>query len=244
MGSFWTVAMLSELPLGACGLCHWKKERITPVLSSMIPPEPALLARFWKPTTASPLVTKRWCAPLMLGEPAAATNLVLPATSNFCVGLGVPTPTLPPAASVMVESPSMPAPSNHFDRRLAVPVLAVLMFGCTPSLMFAPPFTFAPRADGVAEFRTVPSPKTMPPRALIVPATSSVVCGLSVPMPTRPSGVTRICSLSRPVSVSPVRSVSADARHARRARRSEEHTSELQSRQYLVCRLLLVKKTR
>src|SRR3712207_8256017 len=33
-------------------------------------------------------------------------------------------------------------------------------------------------------------------------------------------------------------------RHARRARnrRSEEHTSELQSRQYLVCRLLLEKK--
>src|SRR3712207_8354632 len=30
---------------------------------------------------------------------------------------------------------------------------------------------------------------------------------------------------------------------ARGARRSEEHTSELQSRQYLVCRLLLEKKT-
>src|SRR3712207_7530729 len=29
-----------------------------------------------------------------------------------------------------------------------------------------------------------------------------------------------------------------------RGRRSEEHTSELQSRQYLVCRLLLVKKNR
>src|SRR3712207_8924684 len=29
----------------------------------------------------------------------------------------------------------------------------------------------------------------------------------------------------------------------RRHRRSEEHTSELQSRQYLVCRLLLEKKT-
>src|SRR3712207_8558010 len=29
---------------------------------------------------------------------------------------------------------------------------------------------------------------------------------------------------------------------AERARRSEEHTSELQSRQYLVCRLLLEKK--
>src|SRR3712207_7578642 len=31
-------------------------------------------------------------------------------------------------------------------------------------------------------------------------------------------------------------------RPARPARRSEEHTSELQSRQYLVCRLLLEKK--
>src|SRR5258707_8823969 len=30
--------------------------------------------------------------------------------------------------------------------------------------------------------------------------------------------------------------------HARSRRRSEEHTSELQSRQYLVCRLLLEKK--
>src|SRR3712207_7970962 len=37
----------------------------------------------------------------------------------------------------------------------------------------------------------------------------------------------------------------ADADHSRHglaARRSEEHTSELQSRQYLVCRLLLEKK--
>src|SRR3712207_8637954 len=31
--------------------------------------------------------------------------------------------------------------------------------------------------------------------------------------------------------------------HAKRDARSEEHTSELQSRQYLVCRLLLEKKT-
>src|SRR3712207_7030198 len=31
-------------------------------------------------------------------------------------------------------------------------------------------------------------------------------------------------------------------RHDERRRRSEEHTSELQSRQYLVCRLLLEKK--
>src|SRR3712207_8344632 len=46
----------------------------------------------------------------------------------------------------------------------------------------------------------------------------------------------------------PVRSVLAGAgrrhraRACRRAPRSEEHTSELQSRQYLVCRLLLEKK--
>src|SRR3712207_7507537 len=33
------------------------------------------------------------------------------------------------------------------------------------------------------------------------------------------------------------------ARAGEAARRSEEHTSELQSRQYLVCRLLLEKKT-
>src|SRR3712207_7526454 len=33
-----------------------------------------------------------------------------------------------------------------------------------------------------------------------------------------------------------------DLRAVRRAVRSEEHTSELQSRQYLVCRLLLEKK--
>src|SRR3712207_8851553 len=35
----------------------------------------------------------------------------------------------------------------------------------------------------------------------------------------------------------------ARGRRHRRNRRSEEHTSELQSRQYLVCRLLLEKKT-
>src|SRR3712207_7094510 len=33
-----------------------------------------------------------------------------------------------------------------------------------------------------------------------------------------------------------------DGLRGRRSRRSEEHTSELQSRQYLVCRLLLEKK--
>src|SRR3712207_8941275 len=39
-----------------------------------------------------------------------------------------------------------------------------------------------------------------------------------------------------------VRADHGAARGADRSPRSEEHTSELQSRQYLVCRLLLVKK--
>src|SRR3712207_8003046 len=38
------------------------------------------------------------------------------------------------------------------------------------------------------------------------------------------------------------RVVARDAEERARALRSEEHTSELQSRQYLVCRLLLEKK--
>src|SRR5947209_9449626 len=42
---------------------------------------------------------------------------------------------------------------------------------------------------------------------------------------------------ARPVSL-------GDRRAVRKPRRSEEHTSELQSRQYLVCRLLLEKKNK
>src|SRR3712207_7854912 len=45
-----------------------------------------------------------------------------------------------------------------------------------------------------------------------------------------------------PGGVRPVAWRRAAARDLRRGRRSEEHTSELQSRQYLVCRLLLEKK--
>src|SRR3712207_6957371 len=40
----------------------------------------------------------------------------------------------------------------------------------------------------------------------------------------------------------PLRLLGLPGRRAARRRRSEEHTSELQSRQYLVCRLLLEKK--
>src|SRR3712207_8013581 len=51
-----------------------------------------------------------------------------------------------------------------------------------------------------------------------------------------PSAGTSRPAASRTTAVEPVGSA------ARQATRSEEHTSELQSRQYLVCRLLLEKK--
>src|SRR3712207_7989701 len=47
---------------------------------------------------------------------------------------------------------------------------------------------------------------------------------------------------TRPVTEEEVERVIQDLREASAALRSEEHTSELQSRQYLVCRLLLEKK--
>src|SRR3712207_7364477 len=50
-------------------------------------------------------------------------------------------------------------------------------------------------------------------------------------------------SSGAPTQASPALGRAAVAQVARtRRRRSEEHTSELQSRQYLVCRLLLAKK--
>src|SRR3712207_8681854 len=72
--------------------------------------------------------------------------------------------------------------------------------------------------------------------------------------PTRPSSNLAAVSHRRAVPlcvspprhprwVSPASGTSALAPRARR-HRSEEHTSELQSRQYLVCRLLLEKKRR
>src|SRR5258707_7145212 len=49
-------------------------------------------------------------------------------------------------------------------------------------------------------------------------------------------------SSSRAVARTAVTAATAAASISSRAKRSEEHTSELQSRQYLVCRLLLEKK--
>src|SRR3712207_8281108 len=55
----------------------------------------------------------------------------------------------------------------------------------------------------------------------------------------------RATSSGRPTTSAPCPSAQARIIEAASAesRRSEEHTSELQSRQYLVCRLLLEKKT-
>src|SRR3712207_8803441 len=51
----------------------------------------------------------------------------------------------------------------------------------------------------------------------------------------------RSCGVQQDSGV-PARNCGGAAHRSRRALRSEEHTSELQSRQYLVCRLLLEKK--
>src|SRR3712207_8281181 len=80
-----------------------------------------------------------------------------------------------------------------------------------------------------------------PPRSTLFPYTTLF---RSLTAKRRPS------SIAVPASVAAPRSppASAGASHAigahplRCASRSEEHTSELQSRQYLVCRLLLEKK--
>jgi hypothetical protein len=115
--------------------------------------------------------------------------------------------------SARSESPIAPAPSSHLARRpvepvpetLAVPVSAEMELTTAVEELFVE----AAALRSAAELRTVPSSKRMPPRARISPATSSVASGASVPMPTRPSGVTRICSLSSPFVASPVRKVSA-----------------------------------
>src|SRR5258707_121284 len=69
---------------------------------------------------------------------------------------------------------------------------------------------------------------TSKPRTTPAPASPSPKCFPSRQTPLRPTFSPHACCSA---------SISAKA-----TRRSEEHTSELQSRQYLVCRLLLEKK--
>src|SRR3712207_9414068 len=79
--------------------------------------------------------------------------------------------------------------------------------------------------------------KRRPPRSTLFPYTTLFRSGLRhwyAPLHGQPAGG---ASAAYPLggAADPVRR----HRGARRAERSEEHTSELQSRQYLVCRLLL-----
>src|SRR3712207_8930286 len=84
-----------------------------------------------------------------------------------------------------------------------------------------------------------------PPRSTLFPYTTLFRSGSS---PTQRRPIRNTGRSAR--AASPRRSASRDAAPARQASspvmavssRSEEHTSELQSRQYLVCRLLLEKK--
>src|SRR3712207_7156940 len=89
-----------------------------------------------------------------------------------------------------------------------------------------------------------------PPRSTLFPYTT-LFRSKVLPTPTcvstqrvPPCAWTMLLTMLSP---SPVpRSFTPDARQKRSKRcgRSEEHTSELQSRQYLVCRLLLEKKNK
>src|SRR3712207_7240446 len=74
-----------------------------------------------------------------------------------------------------------------------------------------------------------------PPRSTLFPYTTLFRSKMTAsgPCPLRPRASSRDLSLAKPR----LRTLAADP-----MRRSEEHTSELQSRQYLVCRLLLEKK--
>src|SRR3989442_11647124 len=71
-----------------------------------------------------------------------------------------------------------------------------------------------------------------------VPLAISTACRLLLALATRPDSVTVFPLADTAISASGNRLL----RYRRRPGRSEEHTSELQSRPHLVCRLLLEKK--
>src|SRR3712207_8361917 len=93
-----------------------------------------------------------------------------------------------------------------------------------------------------------------PPRSTLFPYTtlfrSAVLCGgLAIPAERPLRLATRIAACEaearerwRGCDLSAIPGIAAWRRAYRQ--RSEEHTSEIQSRQYLVCRLLLEKKTK
>src|SRR3712207_6987195 len=81
-----------------------------------------------------------------------------------------------------------------------------------------------------------------PPRSTLFPYTTLFRSAAA----SAARGILAFCGLSDPAAVpaAVIRAFSCAsfAAAASAARRSEEHTSELQSRQYIVCRLLLEKK--
>src|SRR3712207_9511780 len=82
-----------------------------------------------------------------------------------------------------------------------------------------------------------------PPRSTLFPYTTLFRSwSPSTAASTRRCRRRRACSCSSIPSSCRRGATSARGKGACRSRRSEEHTSELQSRQYLVCRLLLEKK--
>src|SRR3712207_8618369 len=86
-----------------------------------------------------------------------------------------------------------------------------------------------------------------PPRSTLFPYTTLFRSGSFGSIPARTTRFSPEPSNSATVLNAPLGAASAGQATSRRLRelsssRSEEHTSELQSRQYLVCRLLLEKK--
>src|SRR5690606_41661062 len=80
-----------------------------------------------------------------------------------------------------------------------------------------------------------------PPRSTLFPYTTLFRSGSSSPTGSR-SASARCPTTGSTSSRRARRSSRSPAATSRRCRRSEEHTSELQSRENLVCRLLLEKK--
>src|SRR3712207_9419393 len=82
-----------------------------------------------------------------------------------------------------------------------------------------------------------------PPRSTLFPYTTLFRSGLLLRQQTQEgvevAGVEAAVGRKLPVHRA---QLVAELEHAAAQKRSEEHTSELQSRQYLVCRLLLEKK--
>src|SRR3712207_7538117 len=83
-----------------------------------------------------------------------------------------------------------------------------------------------------------------PPRSTLFPYTTLFRSTVSVPSPQSMVSTPKSPCASTTSSPVPALTVSVPGSSVRRVSRSEEHTSELQSRQYLVCRLLLEKKNK